>query len=182
MDDMIQQWIRGDTDRGRTERHSERDRQQRNKVMVRREIAKAGQDDPAKPVVLFDGACPLCRREVAHYRRLRGAERLHWVDIVQTPDLEARFGVARDVAMARFHVRDGAGQWQTGAHGFVEVWRHLTGYRWLARAVRGLRLVRPLDRAYQRFADWRLARRCDTGSCRSLSSGRSTASAQTNGE
>ena len=32
-------------------------------------------------VVLYDGACPVCSREIAHYRRRKGSERINWVDI-----------------------------------------------------------------------------------------------------
>jgi len=33
------------------------------------------------PMIFFDGECPPCRREIAHYRRLQGAELIEWVDI-----------------------------------------------------------------------------------------------------
>jgi predicted DCC family thiol-disulfide oxidoreductase YuxK len=150
--------------------------------MAESQIDQPAEGLPAKPVVLFDGACPMCRREIAHYRRIRGARRLLWVDIDRTPDLEQRFGVARDAALARFHVRDCRGHWQTGAHGFVEVWRHLAGYRWLGRVVSGLRLTGPLDRAYRLWAGWRLARRCDSGTCRGLPSGSTAGSADITGD
>jgi predicted DCC family thiol-disulfide oxidoreductase YuxK len=116
-------------------------------------------------VVLYDGACPLCRREIAHYRRLRGAERIRWVDIAQTPDIEQHYGISRARAMAQFHVRDPAGRWQVGASAFVELWRHLPGYRHAARAVSAMRLVYLMDRAYARFARWRLRRQCDDERC-----------------
>lgn len=32
--------------------------------------------------VFYDGSCPLCSREIAHYRRLRGAESLKWAATV----------------------------------------------------------------------------------------------------
>ncbi len=118
-----------------------------------------------RPVVLFDGGCPMCSREIAHYRRLGGAEAIDWVDISAAVSLQAQYGISSDVAMARFHVRDPQGHWQTGAWGFVELWSHLVAYRWLAAGMRSLRLTRILDFAYTRFALWRLRRRCDETSC-----------------
>ena len=120
---------------------------------------------PSNPLVLFDGGCPMCRREIAHYRRLEGSDRLAWIDIAQTPDIEQRFGVSPSVAMALFHVRDPSGDWQVGAYGFAELWGHLRGYRWLSRAIRSLHLTPLLDQAYRRFARWRLKRRCDGDTC-----------------
>ena len=113
-----------------------------------------------RPLVLFDGACPICRREIAHYRRLGKADRIVWIDISNTVSLQAHYGIDPADAMAQFHVRDGAGRWHLGAAGFVELWSQLPGYRRLAALVRFLRLVGPMDRAYRRFAAWRLRRRC----------------------
>ena len=41
--------------------------------------------DPVRPMVFYDGGCPLCRREIAHYRRIDSAERLRWVDALNEP-------------------------------------------------------------------------------------------------
>ena len=118
-----------------------------------------------RPLVLYDGGCPLCRREIDHYRRLPGAEQLEWVDLAAADtDLDA-LGVDRAAAMARFHLRDSAGGWLTGAWAFAELWAHLPGYGVLARGLRALRLLGHLDRVYGTFASWRLARRCKSGAC-----------------
>ncbi len=119
----------------------------------------------SRPVVLFDGGCPLCRREIAHYRKLRAAQGVRWVDITAAEELESRFGIGPEAAMARFHVRDTQGQWQTGAAAFVELWLHLGPYRWLGRAVTALRLVPLLEWAYVRWAERRLRARCTDDSC-----------------
>jgi predicted DCC family thiol-disulfide oxidoreductase YuxK len=74
-------------------------------------------------------------------------------------------GIDRSAAMAHFHVRDPAGRWQVGAHGFAELWSHLRGYRQLSRLLRTLGLVPLLDRLYIRFARWRLRDRCDSATC-----------------
>ena len=121
--------------------------------------------EPLVPTVFYDGQCPLCSREIAHYRRLRGAETLHWVDIKQNENALTAYGLQRDAAMARFHVRDASGHWQTGAWGFAELWSHLPAYRWLAQSLRTLRLLPLLDRAYSRFARWRVRRSCNSETC-----------------
>ena len=117
------------------------------------------------PVVLYDGGCPMCSREIAHYRRLTPVTHIEWIDVAQDPDRCEALGVAVERAMARFHVRDTTGNWHTGAFAFAELWRHLPGYRllaWLLRASRTLPLV---DRLYSRFAAWRLRRRCSDAGC-----------------
>ena len=118
-----------------------------------------------RPVVLFDGGCPLCSREIAHYRKLRAAQQVRWVDITATDELESRFGIEPEAAMARFHVRDAAGHWQTGAAAFVELWSHLGPYRWLGRVVTALRLVPLLEWGYVRWAERRQRARCADETC-----------------
>jgi len=118
-----------------------------------------------KAVVFYDGACPMCRREIGHYRKRRGSAELNWIDVSRpSPELDA-YGLGQASAMARFHVLDENGRWQTGAWGFAELWSHLPAYRWAATLVRRLRLLPLLDAAYTRFARWRLRGRCLQASC-----------------
>ena len=109
--------------------------------------------------VFFDGQCPLCRREIAHYRRRKGSETIDWIDITRDPERLTTHGLGFDAAMARFHVRDGTGRWHTGAAAFAELWSQLSGYRWLARGLRALGVLPTLDRLYTRFARRRLRHR-----------------------
>lgn len=121
--------------------------------------------DGRKPVVFYDGSCPLCMREIGHYLKLESALKLDWVDISRSQGLLAQFGIDYPTAMARFHVLDAHKQWQTGAYGFAEMWSHLAGYRWLARLLRTLKLLPLLDALYVQFARWRLKHRCPSDSC-----------------
>ena len=77
--------------------------------------------------IYYDGSCPLCRREIALYRRLRGAERLQWLDVSAGaslgPDLSC------EAAMRRFHVRDAQGRLFSGGAAFARLWRALPGWR-----------------------------------------------------
>lgn len=90
---------------------------------------------PAEPAltIYYDGACPVCRREIAHYRGLPGAEVCAWVDASQCSVEALGSGLARDAAMRRFHVRLADGQLLQGAPGFAALWRVLPGWQWLGR-------------------------------------------------
>ena len=121
--------------------------------------------DTALPAVFYDGQCPLCRREIRHYRRLRGAERIIWIDITENEEMLQIYDLQREAAMARFHVRDAAGNWHTGAAGFIELWSNLPAYSRLSRIIRALRLENTLDWIYTRFANWRLQQRCKDSRC-----------------
>lgn len=127
----------------------------------------------ARPTVFYDGDCPLCRREIAHYRRMDSRERLHWVDAVNEPETLAEHGLSLERAMTELHVLDGAGRWQRGVDAFMVIWQHLPAYRWLAKLVTVLGLRRPLGFSYRRFAAWRYQQRCETGSCTSSAGRRS---------
>jgi predicted DCC family thiol-disulfide oxidoreductase YuxK len=118
-----------------------------------------------RPVVFYDGDCPLCRREIAHYRRLYGSARLRWVDVARSPDCLARHGLAPERAMAELHVLDAAGRWQRGVDAFLVIWSHLPRYHWLARLASTPGLRDLLDTAYHRFAAWRYRQRCGTHGC-----------------
>lgn len=116
---------------------------------------------PTEPaVVFFDGGCPLCAREIAHYQRRRCATgALEWVDVTCAPERLAAEGLTVDAALRRLHVRVGA-TWQIGVPGFVAIWQRIPAYRPLAWVVRSLRLQAPLQWLYTRWADRRMKRRC----------------------
>ena len=119
-----------------------------------------------RTTMFYDGSCPLCRREVDHYRRLDRAGRVDWADIAADASaLESR-GVTRNQGMQRLHALDAEGHLVSGAWAFAAIWQELPGYRWLARTVRALHLLPAIDWAYRYFARWRFARRCADGACR----------------
>ena len=126
--------------------------------------AGPGYLDP-RPIVFFDGACPLCRREIAHYRRIDRVQRLHWVDAATEAKILAAHGLDPERAMAELHVLDGNGRWQRGVDAFLVIWSHLPRYRWLARLIAIFGLRTPLGFIYRRFAAWRYRNRCGTNNC-----------------
>lgn len=113
----------------------------------------------SKATMLYDGACPLCQREVAHYQKMDKNNCVDWVDISKMPDQLTKYGVDYHTAMERLHVIDKHGCMQSGVQAFLTVWNTLPYYRWLATVIQFLHLTPVLDRAYIRFARWRLSSR-----------------------
>lgn len=116
-------------------------------------------------IVIFDGSCPLCSREIAHYRKRRGAERIDWIDASREHACVEQLGMSVEQVMAVFHARDTAGVWHTGAAGFLYLWSQLPAYRWLASSLRFLRLQRPMEAAYRGWLRWRNRNNCDAQTC-----------------
>ena len=97
--------------------------------------------DAAAPAltVLFDGACPLCRREVGVYQNLTPLAPLAWTDVSQ-PQAALPCGTGAEPTeadraryLARFHVQRADGTVLSGAAAFVALWLTLPGWRWLGR-------------------------------------------------
>jgi len=107
-------------------------------------------DPCAALTVLYDGACPLCRREVGVYRGLAPLQPLAWQDVSQ-PRATLPAGHTRAGLLARFHVRRADGQMLDGAAAFVALWSALPGWRWLARLAALPGATPLLELAYRAF-------------------------------
>ena len=113
--------------------------------------------------IYFDGACPLCRLEIAHYAAQSGAENLDFID-VSVPGPEAGPDLAQATALARFHVRLSDGRLVSGAAAFAEVWKRLARWRLAARVAHLpgalavmealYRLFLPVRPLLSRFVGW----------------------------
>ena len=78
--------------------------------------------------VYYDGACPLCRREINLYRKMNGAEDISWAK-ADTDELGP--GLTPQLAQKRFHVRTGDGQLKSGSAAFAKLWIAIPSLSWL---------------------------------------------------
>ena len=104
--------------------------------------------------VLYDGACPLCRREIDVYRGLRPNTPVCYAD-VNDAELPLPPGITRAQLLARFHVRSRDGELLSGAQAFLALWAALPGWRWLAWAGRLPGAAWAMERTYRLFLRWR---------------------------
>ena len=116
------------------------------------------QDDvsPDALTIYFDGQCPLCSMEIDFYKKQQGADALAFVDATQD---QAALGddLAQAQALKRFHVRRADGTLLSGAEAFVAIWRHLPGWRVLARLSDIPGVLWLMERGYRGFLHLRPA-------------------------
>ncbi|MBS0558803.1 MAG: DUF393 domain-containing protein [Proteobacteria bacterium] len=91
------------------------------------------ESEASAAAVYYDGACPVCAREIAQYRRAQGAASIDFVDVSACAPDALGPGLSRDAALARMHVRTEDGRLVSGAAAFAALWRALPGFAWLAR-------------------------------------------------
>ena len=122
-------------------------------------------------LVWFDGACPLCRREIAWMRRLDRRNAIAFVDVSRAaaaPDSAAACPIDRSALLARFHALED-GEVVSGAAAFAAMWRAVPLLRPLGLAARNRLVLAGLERLYGVFLRvrprlQRAARRLETRS------------------
>lgn len=101
--------------------------------------------------VYFDGACPICSKEIATYQRWRGAEHVEWIDASRCSPQELGSQLDRTQALAKLHVRDVSGHLTSGAAAFVVLWSHFPALAWTTRLLRKPLVIGCLDKLYILF-------------------------------
>lgn len=104
--------------------------------------------NPERVKVWYDGACPLCSREIALMRRLDKRGAIHFVDVAAGGDEGCP--VDRADLLARFHAEED-GVIHSGAAAFAAMWRAIPGLRWFGRLARHRPVLAVLERFYRVF-------------------------------
>ena len=123
---------------------------------------------PSLLTVYYDGACPICSREIATYQRQPGAENCSWVDASRAEPERLGPGLNSEQALARMHVRQADGTLVHGAAAFALMWQAFPATRWLGRFAALAPVNWILEGAYRVFLRvrplWRPSARAPTGS------------------
>jgi predicted DCC family thiol-disulfide oxidoreductase YuxK len=120
--------------------------------------------------LLYDGACPLCSREVAMLRRRNTRGRIQFEDIAKPEFDPARYGLDQRSVMARIHAVLPDGRVIEGMEVFRRAYAAV-GLGWLLVPSRWPGVARLFDAAYRTFARNRLRWTgraevdCETGRC-----------------
>lgn len=102
----------------------------------------------AQVKVWYDGACPLCLREIALMRRLDRARAIDFIDVAGPGS--AACPIDRAELLARFHAEEN-GRLLSGAAAFAAMWRAIPRLRPLGLLARNRIVLAGLEQLYLRF-------------------------------
>ena len=105
-------------------------------------------EDGRKLTVWFDGACPLCTREIAFFTWLDRRGVVHFEDISQSG---SHCPLDRGEMLARFHAQENSQPIVSGAAAFAAMWRAIPILRPFGELARIPVLLWMLERIYLGF-------------------------------
>lgn len=121
--------------------------------------------------IFYDGECPLCRREVDHYRRLDRQQRLIFIDIASAHFDAHAFNLDPQRVHQVMHAQTADGATRTELDAFRTIWRAMPLFSFsrlllLIFSLPGMNFLGGI--AYRWFARnrHRLTGRCENQSCK----------------
>ena len=108
-------------------------------------------------IVLYDGKCGLCAKEISHYKKIVPDGIFEWQDITKTTDVLDNEGISLVDGLKSLHVKDNHDKMYSGVDAFIIIWSHIPMRHWklLAYFV-SLPIINSVARIlYKKFAQWR---------------------------
>lgn len=101
--------------------------------------------------VYYDGLCKVCSFEIEHYKKQKGAENIHFMDITAPQFEAAREGVDPFLVHKYLHAKTETGQIISGVETFRLIWKYLPKYFWAYRLSSHALVRGGLEAFYQIF-------------------------------
>lgn len=83
--------------------------------------------------VYFDGLCRLCSAEIEHYKKMKGSERIRFVDIFSSGFDALAEGLDPQDIHRNLHVKDASGKLHIGVDAFIAIWSQIDSLKILSR-------------------------------------------------
>ena len=102
--------------------------------------------------IYYDGLCPLCSREIDHYRNKDHQGLIEYIDIANSSFDAKAEGLDPENVHKRFHAKKADGTIVEGVDAFIEIWKTLKVFKPL-KAMAESKVARPVfDIGYNVFA------------------------------
>lgn len=83
--------------------------------------------------VYYDSLCKVCDAEIQHYKRQQGSEKIEFVDICSGQFDAKQEGLDPAKVHKIMHAKRKDGTLATRVDAFIEIWKVLPRYHWLAK-------------------------------------------------
>lgn len=83
--------------------------------------------------VFYDGLCELCSREIGHYQRQKGADKIEFIDIFSPDFVADNYGLDPQEIHKNLHAITPNGDVLIGVETFVAIWGILPRYQFAAK-------------------------------------------------
>lgn len=108
-------------------------------------------DMQRKITVYFDGLCKLCSKEINHYKKQKGSHQIHFIDICSGHFDAKKEGLDPYLVHKIMHVRRADGTMATRVDAFIEIWKYLPRYYFLAQWSQNSILKKIMEFGYSGF-------------------------------
>jgi len=109
-------------------------------------------DEKSKTTVYYDGLCYLCSFEINHYKTMRGAENIRFIDITSASFDPQKENVDPVKVHESLHVKDAEGRIYTGLDAFIQIWKKIKAFNKVADIASKKSIKRVLNLLYLGFA------------------------------
>lgn len=101
--------------------------------------------------VFYDGLCVLCSSEINHYKKMKGAENIKFVDIAGLDFDAKKEGLDPFLVHKELHAKDEHGRVFVGVDTFILIWSKLDKLKWLSRLAQKSLVKKTLELNYKVF-------------------------------
>ncbi len=109
-----------------------------------------------KIIVLFDGKCGICSKEIAFYKKIAPLDQFIWED-VNAIDLKEKYNIELISALKHLHVIDNE-KVLIGVDAFARIWKNIKYFKFLSFFIRLPLIYTSAKYAYFIFAEYRFKR------------------------
>lgn len=119
---------------------------------MKEKAVTAPNTNPQSMTMYYDGACPVCSREAAVYRKLDRDGAIRWHDVSEGEGDLGSDQVSQADALEVLHARLPDGRLVTGVDAFIAVWERLPRFKVFARLARWRPISWSLEKGYHWYA------------------------------
>ena len=99
----------------------------------------------------FDGLCVVCSAEINHYKKMKGSENIHFVDIADPSFNAKKENLDPQKINIELHAKDAHGKLHVGVDAFILIWSRLDKLNWLSRLAKNSVINKFLQLNYSLF-------------------------------